>query len=368
MGKIREKFAYTEARGDNIRINFRFEGKLYRPCLDMLPTPKNLQYASNLAIEIRQKIKANVFHMADYFPELCEKLVIPTFHQMCIQWLGTKHYLADSTVRGYRKILNTHWLPYFAGVSINTITFGQLSQRLAEADFESEKTYNNCVTPIRGVFGLALEDGHIQRDPTLKIDSLKVQEKIPDPLEVDEIPIVLDGIRKAWKAYFILAIYTGMRTNELIELKWSDIDFRRNEIAITRAKVSGKVKALKNKKARTIQMNSMVKSALQKQKAETYMAGEYVLINPNTNQPIYNDKPPRMEWTRALKLKGIRHRSCYQTRSTSVCMQLTAGLSPYHVSEHHGHSIQVMMKNYAKWMKSDKELNKLEQFLQENKA
>lgn len=368
MGKIKNEYPFTEVRGNNIRINFRFEGKKYTPSMNLEPTPKNLKYASNVAFEIRQKIKAGVFMMSDYFPELVQSTDVPTFGDIASQYIATIQHLAPSTINSYRKILNATWLPYLGDTEIHKITYGMLAKILGTCDFKSAKTRNNTIIPVRGIFKLSLRDGHISSNPSLGLEYQKYQAPVRDPLTIDEVFLFLNAVKnKQWQNYFRLAFFTGMRTSELIELKWSDIDFVRSDITISRARVQKKVKPTKTYKSRIIGINDEVKAALSSQKQFTFMKGDYVFINPGTDEPINNDKPPRVIWTDTLKKVGLRHRACYQTRSTSVCLMLQAEYSPYMVAEHHGHSLNTMMKHYAKWMKSESDNDRMNALIKKNK-
>lgn len=52
----------------------------------------------------------------------------------------------------------------------------------------------------------------------------------------------------------------------------------------------------------------------------------------------------------ALNTAKIRYRPPKECRDTSVTMALMAGANPVWVAAQHGHSVQVMMKNYANWI------------------
>ena len=73
-------------------------------------------------------------------------------------------------------------------------------------------------------------------------------------LSHDEAELVLDDMRKhydeqVWN-YFEFAFFTGLRPEEQIALRWSDLDTRLNTIRIQRAKTfKGSVKAPKYARA-----------------------------------------------------------------------------------------------------------------------
>ncbi len=63
-----------------------------------------------------------------------------------------------------------------------------------------------------------------------------------------------------------------------------------------------------------------------------------------------------------MKLK-IRRRRQYDTRHTYATMCLMAGMNPAFIANQLGHSVQMLLSTYAKWMNSDAdraELDKLD--------
>ncbi|MCD8490916.1 MAG: tyrosine-type recombinase/integrase [Geovibrio sp.] len=53
--------------------------------------------------------------------------------------------------------------------------------------------------------------------------------------------------------FFALGFYTGMRTGELLALKWSDIDFSKYTITVQRTITKNRIKeSTKTEKSRTI--------------------------------------------------------------------------------------------------------------------
>ncbi len=59
-------------------------------------------------------------------------------------------------------------------------------------------------------------------------------------------------------------------------------------------------------------------------------------------------------WNHLLKRAGIRHRKAYESRHTSACWALSAGVNPSFIANQMGHTNAQMVFNvYAKWM-SDK--------------
>jgi len=371
MGK-RKEYPGTEIHRDKIRINFRLDGKLQRKGLDLEPTKTNLAYASKLALEIRHRIKTGTFIWNDFFPEdapehLNEK---PPFLKLSKQYLATIGHLAPATVQGYRKILNSYFMPWLGNIPIDRITYGMLAELLNNREWKTAKTRNNAITPLRGVFELALLDGLISINPATRLKMTKHQKPPPDPLTANEAGQILEWIRTklepSWHNYFSLAFWTGLRTSELVALQWGDIDWRNETLRVQRAKVRGEIKGTKTNEIRDVELNSHAMAALTRQKTETFLEDGFIFKHPATGEPINDDKPPRLVWTAALKKLGIRHRSAYQTRHTFATLNIMAGANPMWVAHQMGHSnMKMTLERYARWIPAQNrnEKSKLENLL-----
>ena len=84
------------------------------------------------------------------------------------------------------------------------------------------------------------------------------------------------------------------------------------------------------------------------------LSSDYVMICPETNAPFFNEKPPRLRMVEAMKSCMIRHRPAYNARHTYATMLLMDGVNPVFVADQLGHSLQMLIKRYAKWIHGDK--------------
>jgi integrase len=70
-----------------------------------------------------------------------------------------------------------------------------------------------------------------------------------------------------------------------------------------------------------------------------------------------------MYWRPALTRLGIRYRSPYETRHTYATMMLMAGMTPAFCAKQLGHSVEMFLRTYSKWIdggRNDVEMGKLE--------
>ncbi len=78
---------------------------------------------------------------------------------------------------------------------------------------------------------------------------------------------------------------------------------------------------------------------------------------------IRTDTTPRKYFTLACRALGIRVRRQYDTRHTYATMCLMVGMNPAFIANQLGHSVQMLLSTYAKWLNSTSdwaELQKLE--------
>lgn len=361
------------AREASILIVFVWNGKRYRETLRLAPTPANLKYADRLRGEILRKIELGNFDLAEYFPESKKAEIIrcssPTFGALTKQWLLSIRHLAPASVQTYEKRLNTHILPKLAERKISEITYSELAALFGEIEWKSMRTRNNVLIPVRGIFEAAFLDGIIEVDPTARLRNLKFQKPSPDPLTLDEVEKVIKAMTSKYDQqvanYFEFAFFTGMRTSELIALKWGDIDFSTGIVTVQRAKVVGEEKDTKTANIRDVELNSWSSEAIRRQKAFTFLADKEVFHNPTTGKPWHDDRAQRVTyWSPTLKSLGMRARDAYQTRHTFATLNLMAGANPMWVSRQMGHAnMKMLLEVYSRWIDQadrSRERNKLE--------
>ncbi len=267
----------------------------------------------------------------------------------------------QDTKKGYLGTLEKHWMPSLALIPIQNITTDYLRDVIAEREFNTNKTMNNCLVSLRGVFDKAMEMQLIETNPMEAINNKKVQVGLPDPFTREEMTTLLawlddnltnDEYFYYW--YFEVAFWTGCRPSELLALRWSDIDYFNELVLINKTRVRGEEKKVtKTHTVREVCLNERSKRAF-KEIQKLKLSNDYVMICPETKKPFFNEKPPRIRLVKAMKACQIRHRPAYNARHTYATMLLMDGVNPMFVANQMGHSLQMLMKRYAKWINGDK--------------
>lgn len=360
-------------RNNSVQIYFEHKRRLYTVTLPHPPTAEGISTAAKIRSELITKAKWGILTDDDFARakglDVEESRIVSgvLFQEVAQKFLAHCDANLD-TKKGYVRILEHHWMPDLALVPIAEIDVDMLRDLIAQRDFKTAKTLNNCLTPLRGVFQSAVEARLINDNPLNLIKNKKVQIDLPDPFTRDEMNALLSwlntnmqGEDRLYYWYYELAFWSGMRPSEMLALKWSDVDWFNETLHIHQSRVRGVEKSVtKTHTARIVYLNERSRTAIealqvmQKQSRER----QHVLICPETNEPFFNEKPPRLRLNDAMKACRIRHRPAYNARHTYATMLLMDGVNPVFVADQLGHSLQMLMKRYARWIHGDK--NKIE--------
>lgn len=355
-------------RDASIQVAFTRDGKqekrtLTRNGLKLPPTPANIAFAERVAAEIREKIRLGSFHLGDYFPEDAAPITLRTFGDHFDMWLQTKR-VAATTLRGYKSCAKFWKESAFesdsdrmlADLPMAFLTQTHLLYVIADRDDVSEKTIKNCLGPLKEAMKMALRDGVIKESPADDIKAPKWQKPPPDPFDAEEADAIISQITKKAPAQVAnLATFwfwTGLRTSEVFGLRWANVDLRKGYVRIKEVLIQGdRVDHTKTSTERDVILNSRALNALQAQRSHTQAAGEEVFQDPNSGAAWSDERSFRRgHWTPALKICGIRYRRPYTMRHTYATHMLMCGANPAFAAKQLGHSLEIFLKTYAKWI------------------
>ena len=218
---------------------------------------------------------------------------------------------------------------------------------------------------LRGIFNL--EYGATDKNPLMGIENMEVVKKLPDPMSIGERDKILDYMTNQYDprvlAYYIWVFYTGMRPEEVIALRWSDIDWSRQTIRVQRVRTfRGSARdGSKTHTERDVDLVPQALEALMIMKPYTFMLkGEGddqsadIFQNPVTGRAWHDERSQRDHyWRPTLKKLGIRWRKAYNTRHTYATVALMAGVPPAYIAMQLGHSVQMLLDKYARWIPSN---------------
>lgn len=297
----------------------------------------------------------------EYFPGIIEvertTSEVPIFSEVAQTYLDTAPVSAN-TRREYKNLLNRYWMPNFASQPINEIKPSDIKVIISSIEWGSGKTQNNAVSVLRRVFDLAFDDEQIEYNPADRVKSAKHQKPLPDPFTEKEANLIIKDLYKhntakdaVYAAYFEFAFWTGMRTSEMIALKWDDIDWFQKQARVSKAQSKGRLNdQTKTAKVRDVMLTSRALNALNVMKPLTYLNQEQIFRSPRTGESWKTDKSPRDPFYKSLRRLGIRKRKAYNTRHTYATIMLMRDVNPAFAAAQMGHSLQMFLQVYAKWI------------------
>lgn len=354
----------VEVRAKSIRLFFVWEGRQKETLTvggkPMEPTSANIAHAHREAAKIRRAIENKSFVLADFFPDSpragAKSKATATLGEMCDLWLKTKGRLAQKTKDQYRNACEVWKRLLGADKRMADLTHGEIASKVGQHPWASNKLLNNYLICLRGVFTLAGRELKLEENAIDGIENGKHQAPAPDPLSVDEMAMIMADLREHYSApiwaYFEFAFATGMRPEEMIALRWSDVDWNHGTIRVERAKTAGKIGPLKTYQIRDVDLVERAIDALKAMKSHTFMKDAEVFYNPFTSRTWHDERSQRDHyWKPALKRQGIRDRRAYQTRHTYAATALMGGVNPAYISRQMGHkNAKMLFTVYAKWI------------------
>jgi integrase len=179
------------------------------------------------------------------------KILWSTWVQQCLEQCRLEYKY--STWLNYKTILDKWVNPRWSSRFIDEITTSDVHDLIFNiVDGVSYWHRRNILKLVRRIFMMAVEDGVLAKNPTLKI-KVKVPQAVQKVLNPNEIEILLKeakAINHPYSDIWTFALLTGMRSGEMYALKWSDIDLVSNFIHVTKAWTSkdgfGITKSAKN--------------------------------------------------------------------------------------------------------------------------
>ncbi len=355
------------ASASSIQISFTYQGKHCRERIKLKPTPANLKSAQRHREAILDAIYHGTFNYAVTFPEsinAIELSPIPgdaiTLRSYLWEWLELKKQTTKaSTYHGYKKIVKNVLCPAFGELAISAINRRVVKQWALEQD-SSNKRIANITSVLRSSLQEAVDDEIIESNPLISWRFTRpegISKKEPDPFTPQEQMAILAQMDAETANYFQFALWTGLRTSELIALEWGDIDWHNKIFRVSKAKAHAlaEVETTKTKASiRDVKLLQPAYDALVAQKQHTLLhPSGIIFLHPRMNLP-HRDGQSLLKtfWTPAIKRAKVRYRNQYQTRHTYASMMLSAGENPIWVAQQMGHKDWTMIARvYGKWMK-----------------
>jgi len=262
--------------------------------------------------------------------------------------------------------VKNHIIPYLGDIEIKKITAFDLEQwqfklyRLRGAD-----QTRRCKHLLKGILNRAIVYKIIDSNPIEAVATIR--EPRTDQREIytkEELKNILLGANGQLKLFILTMVSLGLRSGEIIALKFSDIRWRERTIKIERSMRKGEIKKTKTEVSRFVDIPITLFNQLkQYQKDKPFQ--EYIFINKNGTP--YKDATYllRRHFKPLLESLNIEYKSLYSLRHTYATLQLQGGQNINYVAKQLGRSNpRTTQEFYIKYLKNDDDLKRADEILQ----
>jgi excisionase family DNA binding protein len=252
-------------------------------------------------------------------------------------WETDWHYL-----KSLKKFFHDFYLSEITGQDTEKYKKSRLKEGVQKS------TVNRCLAILRKMLNLAKEWGYLPDDWKIKINFYPEKDNARDRvLTKDEETRLICASCEHLKPILIVALNTGMRLGEILNLQWKQIDFNIRKI---------KVEKTKSGKMRTVPINSPLLSEFLKLK-EGGTQNEHVFTNPKTKKPFTTIKTAFKAACRRARVSNLRFHDLRGTVGTRLDEK---GVGSKTISKILGHSSPLITYRHYIRPSDEQEMNAVE--------
>ena len=259
----------------------------------------------------------------------------------------SKHKRSETTQNEYISKTKRLIAPYFAKFNMADIKPIDIEKwQTALLGKYSTVTVRRAKTLLNFALNKAVLNDIIPKNPCASVDNFRITINKKEPYTIDEMSKILRSATGWFGIFLHVAFTTGLRTGELIALKWEDIDLERNIIFVRRAIVRGKVSTggVTKNHDRIAVIPEYLADIL-----KGYDSKSEWLFPTRKGEPFKEGGSlTRMYFKPLLERIGVKYKTLYATRHTFVSLLRNSGVNKDLVAELAGHSSQISDKHYYK--------------------
>ncbi len=190
---------------------------------------------------------------------------------------------------------------------------------------------NRYLEILSKMFNLGIDNGLITQNPVSKVKKLQEDNHKIRFLTTEEENRLYKALPDFLKPIVTVALQTGMRKGEILNLQWNNIDFEYGFIELLKTKTG---------KARKIPISDKLMEILKNQEKES----DYVFINPETGLPYVDIKK---SFNKAKEEAGIKDFRFHDLRHTVATRLVEKGIDLLVVMDILGHTNIETTMRYA---------------------
>jgi len=184
---------------------------------------------------------------------------------------------------------------------------------------------NREIALLKTLFVKAIEWGYVISNPAANIKLVREQNLTMRVLSVKEEKRLLAAARAPLRPFIVLALYTGMRAGELLELDWQYVNLGSGQLLVRRSKGG---------EPRRIPLNEPARAALQS-------------LGPQKTGALFHLPNLQRDFRAACEKAGITGFRLHDARHTFASRLVAAGADLITVQQLLGHATLATTVRYA---------------------
>ncbi len=254
-----------------------------------------------------------------------------------------------STSQDRESKVNQYLLPYFGSMQLEEITAKRIEQwQIEMIRAKGENLTRRCKNLLHRILDRAVVYGYMTANPITVTATIKNREKSKREIySKEEIALMLRAANGWLKVFILVRVYLGLRSNEMVGLKWEDIDFDKHKVHVRRGIRFGTIAPPKTG-ARTIDLPSAPAIELQKLKAQSH--SEWVFVSSRNDYWGDCGYINRRHFQPFLESIGVEYKSFYSLRHSYTTYSIIGGQPLPYVSKQLGHrDSRTTLQSYLKY-------------------
>jgi len=237
-----------------------------------------------------------------------------------------------------------HLLLYFGNVELKNITPQQVEKFLLEHFQKAKYSAALYQRVLKAAFRKAVSWKYTEINPFTGIRLPKIQRKATSFISVEELKLIIDNTdRKVLKDIFMFAFLTGMRSAEIMNLIWEQVNLDQNFI-----QVGSNNFITKSRNIRFVPLSVPARNILLNRKPDHVSHSNYHVFDKENGFKFSGDYVSK-KFKKAVRRVGLSEEIHFHTlRASFGSYLLQAGVPISHISKLLGHSsISVTERHYT---------------------
>ncbi len=235
-------------------------------------------------------------------------------------------------------------MPYLALTRLSTISTVMLRKIIGEINWSSPDVKLNSMVRLSTILDDAVREELIAKNPAELLDTPKRKKGEPDPFTLDEANQIIAQLYDTahwpstiYAAFFEFAFFTDMRPQEIIALRWESV-------------------------GRVLHALEFAAQYAERRKAGSSSIKQFPYVFPPSkmSQYIRQTSDLHKQWGPTLKKLATRYRPPYNCRHTYATICTMSGMNPAFIAQQLGHSVQMLLSTYARWLNSSGDWGEME--------